>query len=94
MSNDQEKKINQSDALKKGIVGDTTGSYDTIVIYLTKENGDVVVKGSMNYADIVEMEKLHAALPHEVVGMLFSALESEIKEKAYEQIESNQNTQN
>ena len=94
MSNDQEKTINQSDALVKSIVGDTTGSYDKVVIYLTKENGDVLVKGAMNYADVVAMEKLHAALPHEVVGMLFSALESEIKEKAYEQIESNKNTQN
>lgn len=94
ISNDKKKSIQQSEELIKSVIGEIDAPYDKIVIYLTKENGDVLVKGAMNYSDIAAMEKLHSALPHEIVGMLYSTLESQLKEKAYEQIESTQNEQN
>jgi hypothetical protein len=94
MSNNKKNPVSQSDQLLKSVIGETSGAYDKVVIHLTKENCDVIVKGAMNYTDIVAMEKLHAALPHEIIGMLFSALESELKEKTYEKLESNKITQN
>lgn len=56
-------------------------SYDNVVIYLTKDDGTVLVKGAIKYSDILNMQKMHSALPNEVIGMLFSALESELEIK-------------
>jgi C4-type Zn-finger protein len=75
-----QEKLNQTlEEIKK-----TKGNYSHVVIYLTDDEGNSLVKGSMEYENILALEKLHAAHPSEVVGMLFTALEAELKQKYYE----------
>jgi C4-type Zn-finger protein len=83
-----QEKLNQTlEEIKK-----TKGNYSRVVIYLTDEEGNSLVKGSMEYENILALEKLHAAHSSEVVGMLFTALEAELKQKYYES--QSKNTEN
>jgi hypothetical protein len=75
-----QKTLNQTlEEIKK-----TKGTYANVVIYLTDDEGDSLVKGSMSYENILALEKLHGSHSSEVVGMLFAALEAELKQKYYE----------
>lgn len=67
-------KINQEIENAKGL-------YQNVVIYLTDSEGNSLVKGTMEYKNLLALEKLHAAHSAEIVGMLFTALEDELKQK-------------
>lgn len=87
------KKLDQTlEEIKK-----TEGLYHNVVIYLTDKDGHALVKGAMEYSNILALEKLHGAYSAEIIGMLFTTLQAELKQKYdesnQENTEENTNTQ-
>ena len=73
---------NQLREAEEKIKEDTNNSlYQNVVIYLTDDEGNVKVKGTMKYETMLALENFQGIDFANTIGMLFSALEDELKNK-------------